>query len=71
VALDRVELALDTAGYGGARAPGREPYGLARGAPANLLVVAAHGAAEAVVTDPVRELVLQHGRVVARDGRLV
>jgi cytosine deaminase len=65
-----IELALDAATYGGARALGREPYGLVTGAPADLVVVAARTAAEAVVTHPVRELVLKDGRVVARDGRL-
>ena len=47
-----IELALDAATYGGARALGLEPYGLAAGAPADLVVVAARGAAEAVVTHP-------------------
>jgi cytosine/creatinine deaminase len=65
-----IELALDAATYGGARALGREPYGLVTGAPADLVVVAARTAAEAVVTHPIRELVLKDGRVVARDGRL-
>jgi cytosine deaminase len=68
---DDIELALDAATYGGARALGREPYGLAPGAPADLLVVAARTAAEAVVAHPVRELVLKDGRLVARNGRLV
>jgi cytosine/creatinine deaminase len=66
-----IELALDAATYGGARALGREPYGLVAGAAADLVVVAARTAAEAVVTHPVRDLVLKHGRVVAREGRLV
>jgi cytosine deaminase len=66
-----IELALEAATYGGARALGLEPYGLVAGAPADLVVVAARTAAEAVVTHPVRELVLKQGRVVARDGRLV
>jgi len=65
-----IELALEAATYGGARALGREPYGLTAGAPADLVIVAARTAAEAVVTRPVRELVLRDGRVVARDGRL-
>jgi cytosine deaminase len=66
-----IELALHAATYGGARALGLERYGLEAGAPADLVVVAARTAAEAVVTHPVRELVLKDGRVVARDGRLV
>jgi cytosine deaminase len=67
---DDIELALEAATYGGARALGLEPYGLAVGVPADLLVVAARTAAEAVVTHPVRELVLKGGRVVACAGRL-
>ena len=65
-----IELALEAATYGGARALGLEPYGLVPGAPADLVVVAGRSAAEAVVTHPPRELVLKGGRVVARDGRL-
>jgi cytosine/creatinine deaminase len=67
---DDIELALEAATYGGARALGLDPYGLSEGAPADLLVVAARTAAEAVVTHPVRVLVLKGGRVVAREGRL-
>jgi cytosine/adenosine deaminase-related metal-dependent hydrolase len=66
-----IELALEAATYGGACALGLEPYGLGPGAPADLVVVAARTAAEAVVGHPIRELVLKDGRVVARDGRLV
>jgi cytosine deaminase len=42
-----IELALDAATYGGARALGLEPYGFAPGAPADLVVVTARSAAEA------------------------
>jgi cytosine/creatinine deaminase len=65
-----IELALEAATDGGARALGREPYGLAPSARADLVVVAARTAAEAVVVHPTRELVLKDGRVVARDGSL-
>ena len=65
-----IELALEAATYGGARALGVEPYGLTPGAPADLVVVNAQTAAQAVVQHPVRELVLKQGRVVARNGRL-
>ena len=61
-----IELALEAATYGGARALGLEPYGLAPGAPADLVVVAGRTVAEAVVTHPPRELVLKGGRVVFR-----
>jgi cytosine/creatinine deaminase len=67
---DDIELALEAATYGGARALGRDAYGLAPGAPADLVVVAVRTPAEAVVTHPVRDLVLKDGRVVARDGSL-
>ena len=66
-----IELALEAATYGGARALGLERYGLAPGAPADLVVVPARTAAEAVVTRPDRELVLKDGEIVARDGRIV
>jgi cytosine deaminase len=66
-----IELALEAATHGGARALGLAAYGLAPGAPADLVVVPAASAAEAVVTRPVRALVLKGGRVVARDGALV
>ena len=66
-----IELALEAATYGGARALGLESYGLAPGAPADLVVVDARTAAEAVVTHPPRELVLKRGRVVTRDGVVV
>ncbi|MGH3385706.1 MAG: amidohydrolase [Nocardioidaceae bacterium] len=66
-----IELALHAATYGGAKVLGVEPYGLAVGAPADLVVVGAGSAAEAVVTRPVRDLVVKAGRVVARAGELV
>jgi len=65
-----IELALHAATYGGARALGLEGYGLVAGAPADLVVVEAGSAAEAVVTHPVRDLVVKAGRVVARAGAL-
>jgi cytosine/creatinine deaminase len=40
------------------------------GAVADLVVVDARTAAEAVVVHPARDLVLKRGRVVARDGRI-
>lgn len=66
-----IELALDAATYGGARALGLESYGLTAGSPADLAVVAARTPAEAVVAGPMRDLVLKDGRVVARDGHIV
>jgi cytosine deaminase len=66
-----IELALEAATAGGARALGLASYGLQPGAPADLVVVAAATPAEAVVTRPARRFVLKGGRIVARDGRLV
>jgi cytosine/creatinine deaminase len=65
-----IELALDAATYGGAAVLGLPVYGLRPGAPADLVVVAATTAAEAVVTRPPRRLVLKRGRVVAQEGSL-
>jgi cytosine/adenosine deaminase-related metal-dependent hydrolase len=64
-----LELALRMATYGGAQVMGCVDYGLAVGAPADLLLVEAENAAEAVALHPVRRCVLKAGRVVARDGR--
>jgi cytosine deaminase len=68
---DDIELALHAATYGGARALGLDSYGLMPGAPADIVVVPARQPAAAVVDRPPRELVLNRGRVVARDGALV
>ncbi|MEU4721201.1 amidohydrolase [Nonomuraea dietziae] len=56
-----IELALEAATYGGARALGLPGYGLSVGDQADLVVVPAGGAAEAVVTHPPRSLVMKRG----------
>ena len=66
-----IELALEAATYGGARALRLPSYGLLEGAPADIVAVDARTPAEAVVARPVRELVLKAGRIVARNGALV
>jgi cytosine deaminase len=66
-----IELALEAATYGGARALGLPAYGLTVGAPADLVVVGARTPAEAVVTRPARDLVLKAGRAVARAGAVL
>jgi cytosine deaminase len=66
-----IELALEAATYGGARALGLPAYGLTVGAPADLVVVDARTPAEAVVNRPARDLVLKAGRVVARTGAVL
>ena len=68
---EEIEMALEAATYGGARALGLQAYGLETGAQADIVVVDASTAAEAVVTHPVRDLVVKAGRVVAREGALV
>lgn len=64
-----IEIALRMATYGGAQVMGVEHYGLAVGSAADLVLVEAETAAEAVAFHPVRRLVLKRGRVVAREGR--
>lgn len=61
-------VALECASAAGARALGLTGYGLAPGCRADLFTVAAETPAEAVVSRPVRTLVLKGGRVVAREG---
>ena len=63
-----IELALRMATYGGAQVMGEPAYGLAVGQAADLVLVQAETAAEAVVFHAPRRLVLKRGRVVARDG---
>lgn len=64
-----IELALNMATHGGAQVMGLAHYGLTPGSVADLVLVEAETAAEAVVYHPTRRLVLKRGRVVARDGR--
>ncbi|SFB85544.1 Amidohydrolase family protein [Polaromonas sp. OV174] len=64
-----IEIALRMATYGGAQVMGAQHYGLSVGSNADLVLVAAETAAEAVAYHPPRRLVLKRGRVVARDGQ--
>jgi cytosine/adenosine deaminase-related metal-dependent hydrolase len=64
-----IELALHMATHGGAQVMGAQGYGLELGADADLVLVQAETAAEAVVFHAPRRLVLKRGRAVARDGR--
>ena len=64
-----LELALRMATYGGAQVMGCADYGLTVGAPADVVLVEAENAAEAIALHPVRRCVLKAGRIVARDGR--
>lgn len=64
-----VELALAICTTGGAKVMNLANYGLDVGNDADLVLVEARNAAEAVVLCPPRRLVLKRGRVMARDGR--
>ncbi|MDQ0587663.1 amidohydrolase family protein [Variovorax paradoxus] len=67
---DEIDLALDTVTHAGARGCGFEAYGLEAGCRADLVLVDAETPAQAVVSRPVRKLVVAGGRVVARNGVL-
>ena len=66
----QIEVALETATVGGARALGLAERALVVGAPADFFVVDVPVPAAAVVCRPPRLLVVKGGRVVARDGRI-
>lgn len=66
-----IALALHMATFGGAQVMRDAGYGLAPGDRADLVLVEAANAAEAVVMHPPRRCVVKRGRVVARDGRRV
>jgi cytosine deaminase len=67
---DEIEVALDTVTHAGARGCGFEAYGLDVGCRADLVLVDAQTPAQAVVSRPVRQLVVAGGRIVARQGVL-
>lgn len=67
---DEIEVALDTVTHAGARGCGFEAYGLVPGNRADLVLLDAQTVAQAVVSRPVRRLVVSGGRVVARNGVL-
>lgn len=64
-----LELALRMATHGGAQLMGCVDYGLEVGCAADLVIVPAQTAAEAVAMHPRPRHVIKRGRVVARDGR--
>jgi cytosine deaminase len=61
---DDIELALEAATYGGARALGLAGYGLREGDRADLVAVPVAGPAQAVVVHPARTLVMKDGVVL-------
>lgn len=66
-----LELTLRMASFAGAELMGCDDYGLEPGCAADLVIVEAENAAEAVALHPARRWVLKRGRVVARDGKAV
>lgn len=64
-----LELALDMVTNAGAQVMGLPNYGLAEGCRADIVLLAAENAAEAVAQHPPRRLVIKNGQVVARDGK--
>lgn len=67
---EELAFAFDMVTAAAARVLGLAPGGIIVGAPADLVVVEAGSLAEAVATRPRRKLVVQAGRIVARDGVL-
>ena len=63
--------ALDAATESAARAIGLEDYGIAVGKPADLLLVRAENACDAIVRRPSDRIVIRRGRIIARDGAYV
>jgi cytosine deaminase len=68
---DEIEAVLDIATYGGAQVIGAQPYGLAPGSPADLVLVPGETHVEAVIEQPKDRLVLKGGKVVAQGGEYV
>ncbi|SCK22246.1 cytosine deaminase [Variovorax sp. HW608] len=68
---DEIEIALDTVTHSGADGCGFADYGLVPGNRADLVLVDAQTVAQAVVSRPVRRLVVAGGRIVARAGALL
>ncbi len=64
-----LDLALSMCTHGGAQRLGAAAYGLQPGCTADLVLLRAETAGEAVVMHPVREWVIKRGRVVARGGK--
>lgn len=68
---DEIAMALDTVTNAAATACGFVGYGLAPGCRADLVLVQAQNLAHAVVSRPVRQLVVAGGSIVARAGQLI
>lgn len=68
---EEIGWALECVTTEAARGCGFTEYGLAEGCRAEFALVDARSVAEAVVSQPVRRLVVSDGRIVARNGALV
>jgi cytosine/adenosine deaminase-related metal-dependent hydrolase len=68
---EEVEIALDVCTHGGAKVMGLANYGLSAGCFADLVILPGENLAEAVMARPADRTVVKHGRIVARNGRLV
>jgi len=67
---DELAVALDCVTSAAAQGCGFAEYGLEAGCRGEVVLVQAETVAEAVVSRPVRQLVVSQGRIVARDGVL-
>jgi len=67
---DEIDVALDCVTHAGAQGCGFGNYGLVPGNRADLVLVDAQTVAQAVVSRPVRRLVVAGGRIAARNGEL-
>jgi cytosine/adenosine deaminase-related metal-dependent hydrolase len=68
---DELDVALDCVTDAAARGCGFTEYGLAVGDRADLVLLDAETAAQAIVASPPRRLVVAGGHIVARDGVLL
>lgn len=66
---EQVEMLLDIATHGGAQLMGDGDYGLAVGKTADFVILPGDTPTEAIVTRPIRTLVVKRGKVVAENGR--
>ena len=66
-----VEMLLKIATYGGAKVMGDDQYGLAVGKRADFVILPSDTPTEAVMNRPPRSHVIQNGRLVATEGKLL
>ena len=66
-----LRAAFDAGTVNGARAMGRDDYGLEQGQPAHFLLLPAETVGDAIALRPPQRTVIRYGRVIARDGKLL